>query len=88
MPFIDQFDFVKVIVFCMTALGSFVLPYSQSLQSLLAVGISLPFTGPVCNLAWIFAGTKLRDLFKEHRKTLNIIMAAALVLCAISLVRQ
>ena len=79
---------VKVIVFCMTALGSFVLPYSQSLQSLLAVGIFLPFTGPVCNLAWIFAGTKLRDLFKEHRKTLNIIMAAALVLCAISLVRQ
>ncbi len=79
---------VKVIIFCMTALGSFVLPYTQSFMSLLAVGIFLPFTGPICNLVWIFAGTKLRQLFNQHRKALNIAMAAALVLCAVSLVLQ
>ncbi len=77
---------VKVIIYCITALGSFVLPYSQSFLSLLAVGIFLPFTGPVCNLVWIFAGVQLRTLFREHRKLLNGIMAVSLVLCAISLV--
>ena len=40
----------------------------------------------MCNLVWIFAGTKLRALFREHRKLLNGIMALSLVLCAISIV--
>ncbi|MBR1702540.1 MAG: LysE family transporter [Lachnospiraceae bacterium] len=81
-----QLTNVKIILFCMTALSSFVLPYSRSFFSLLLVGVFLPFTGPICNLAWLFAGAKLQKLFYEHRKVINWIMAGALVLCAVSLV--
>ncbi|MDO5551751.1 MAG: LysE family transporter [Lachnospiraceae bacterium] len=81
-----QLTNVKIMVFCMTALASFVLPYTDSLWSLLAVGLFLPFTGPVANLVWLFAGASLQKLFADHRRGVDMVMAASLALCAISLV--
>ena len=78
---------VKVIIFCLTIFTGYVLPYRQDLLSLLLVGLLLPFIGPVCNLAWLLAGSKLQSLFDRHRKLINRIMAASLVICAISMVR-
>ena len=77
---------VKVIIFCITALSGYVLPYNSSLWALLPVGLFLPFTGPVCNLVWLFAGASLQKLFASHRKAVDIVMAASLALCAVSLV--
>lgn len=81
-----QLTNVKIMVFCMTALASFVLPYTDSLWSLLAVGLFLPFTGPVANLVWLFAGASLQKLFADHRRGVDMVMAASLALCAVSLV--
>ena len=77
---------VKVILYCLTALSTFVLPYTHDFLHLLAVGLFLPFTGPVCNLVWLFAGDRLRTLFTRHRKPLNIAMAVSLILCAVRIV--
>lgn len=77
---------VKVILACITALTSFVLPYNQNFRSVLLAGFFLPFTGPVCNLAWLFAGAFLRRFFSEHTKIVNIVMALSLLLCALSLI--
>ena len=77
---------VKVIIFCLTALSGFVLPYTRSFWTLLLVGVCLPFTGPICNLVWLFAGASLQKLFANHRKAVDIVMALSLVLCAVSLV--
>ena len=77
---------VKVIIFCITALAGYVLPYNPSLWALLPVGIFLPFTGPVCNLVWLFAGASLQTLFANHRRTVDIMMALSLALCAASMV--
>lgn len=77
---------VKVIIFCIAALSSYVLPYSRSLWALLPVGLFLPFTGPACNLVWLFAGASLQTLFANHRKTVDLVMALSLALCAVSLV--
>ena len=82
-----QLTNVKIIVFCMTALSSFVLPYTKDFLSLLTVGAFLPFTGPVCNLAWLFAGVKLQKLFQRYKTFFNLLMALSLVYCAITLVR-
>ena len=81
-----QLTNVKVILFCITALSGYVLPYSRSLWALLPVGVFLPFTGPVCNLVWLFAGASLQKLFANHRKAVDIVMALSLALCAVSLV--
>ena len=77
---------VKVMIFCLMALASYVLPYSRSFGALLAVGVFLPFTGPVANLLWLFAGAALQKLFTNHRKAVDVGCAAALALCAVSLV--
>lgn len=77
---------VKVIIFCIAALSGYVLPYSRSPWALLAVGLFLPFTGPLCNLVWLFAGASLQKLFANYRKTVDIVMALSLALCAVSLV--
>lgn len=81
-----QLTNVKVILFCLTALSGYVLPYNTSLWALLPVGLFLPFTGPVCNLVWLFAGASLQRLFADHRKAVDWVMALSLALCAVSLV--
>lgn len=75
----------KVILLCFTALGTYVAPYNNSFMSLFLVGCFLPLTGPICNLVWLFAGVKLRELFINHRKPVNIIMAIMLIICAMSI---
>lgn len=81
-----QLTNVKIMVFCLTALASYVLPYTRSFWKLLAVGLFLPFTGPVANLVWLFAGASLQKLLTNHRRAVDTAMAAALALCAVSLV--
>ena len=81
-----QLTNVKIMIFCLTALASFVLPYTESLWGLLFVGVLLPFTGPICNLTWIYAGVSLQKLFQNHEKLINVMMSVSLVLCAVSLV--
>ena len=77
---------VKVMIFCLMALASYVLPYTRSFWSLLAAGLFLPFTGPLANLVWLFAGAALQKLFANHRRAVDAVCAAALALCAVSLV--
>lgn len=77
---------VKVMIFCLMALASYVLPYTRSFRALLAAGLFLPFTGPLANLVWLFAGAALQRLFVNHRRAVDAGCAAALALCAVSLV--
>ncbi len=81
-----QLTNVKIMMSCLTELSAFVLPYSRSLRSLVLVGLFLPFTGPICNLVWLFTGDALRKFFNRYEKVINIVMAISLVLCAFSLV--
>ena len=80
-----QLTNVKIMVFCLTALASYVLPYTDSFWSLLAVGLFLPFTGPIANLVWLFAGASLQKLFANYRRAVDVVMAVSLALCAVSL---
>lgn len=77
---------VKVMIFCLMALASYILPYTRSFRALLAAGLFLPFTGPLANLVWLFAGAALQRLFVNHRRAVDAGCAAALALCAVSLV--
>lgn len=81
-----QLTNVKVMVFCLVALSSFVLPYTSKFLPLLLTGLFLPFTGPAANLVWLFAGAAMQKLFANHRQATDRVMAAALALCALSLV--
>ena len=54
--------------------------------ALFLVGCFLPFTGPICNLGWLFTGDALRHIFRKYWKQLNIVMAVSLIACAATLV--
>ncbi len=76
----------KIMVFCMTALTVYALPYAHSYRDLLLVAAILPFTGPMANLVWLFAGTALQYYFKEQQRIISIIMAILLLFCGISII--
>lgn len=84
--FLIQMGNVKIMIFCVTTMGSYVLPYNDSFLALLAMGLFLPFTGPSANLVWLFAGVRLKHLFDRHYRTINTVMALSLVWCAWSIV--
>lgn len=77
---------VKVWMFCLTALGTFVLPYSSSFIDLAKVGVLLTLAGPVANLVWLVAGAGLNSLTERYGRLIDIILAAVLVLSAALLV--
>jgi len=81
-----QLTNVKIMIYCITTLGAYVLPYDHSLKTLLMVACILPFIGPVTNLVWIFAGDLLKTLFKKHQKLVNTLLAMALIGCAFSII--
>ena len=76
---------VKVILFCITAMSAFVLPYTDSLRALFATGLVLTVIGPSCNLIWLLAGVTLQRFFARYQKTVDILMAISLALCAVNL---
>ncbi|MDE6774195.1 MAG: LysE family transporter, partial [Treponemataceae bacterium] len=75
-----QLTNVKVMLLCLTALTSYVLPYNRSFGALFAVGLFLPLTGPVANLVWLFAGVGLQRFFARHTRAVALVMAASLLL--------
>lgn len=77
-----QLTNVKIMIYCITAISIYSLPYNKDFFSIFLCGLLLPLTGPVCNLAWIFAGVILKKFFGSYRKTINIVMGLSLLFCA------
>lgn len=77
-----QLTNVKIMIYCVTAISIYSLPYNKDFFSIFLCGLLLPLTGPVCNLAWIFAGVILKKFFGSYRKTINIVMGLSLLFCA------
>lgn len=83
--FFLQLTNVKVMLVCLTALNSFILPYTRSFWQILLFSLIMPFTGPVMNLIWLFAGSILKTNYEKHPKVWNIVMALSLIWCAVSI---
>lgn len=78
-----QFVNVKVILYGITAMSAFVLPYSQAPLIILAAVLVLSFTGFAGTCCWALFGSLFQRLFETHRKPMNLIMALLLVYCAV-----
>lgn len=76
---------IKIILTCVTALSSYVLPYSTNFFMILIFGISVGVVLPSCNLVWLFLGLTLQRFFVKHQKLVNIVMGLALIYCAVKL---
>jgi threonine/homoserine/homoserine lactone efflux protein len=76
---------IKVILFGLTVMTSYLLPHFKSIPVLILFSLlmsSIQLTGNVC---WTLFGTLMDKLFNNHRAMLNIIMAILLLYCIIRL---
>ncbi len=83
--YLVQLTNVKVMIFCISALSIYVLPYTNAFIVIMGLAIVLPFIGPFTNLVWLLAGSLLKNMYEKHQKVWNWGMAMSLSLCAISI---
>ncbi|MBQ8836202.1 MAG: LysE family transporter [Clostridia bacterium] len=80
-----QFVNVKVILYGITALSSYVLPYYHGFWSVALFVFILAFVGFAGTCAWALCGAAFEKFFAKHEKVLNAVMALLLVYCAVTM---
>ncbi len=80
-----QFVNPKIMVYGITSMSVYILPYYNDLAHLILFGLVLSLTGFSATLCWSGFGSVFSRLLKNHAKVVNPIMAALLVYCAVSL---
>lgn len=78
-----QFVNIKVILYGITALSTFVLPHSRSPLHVATAVLVLSLTGFAGTCNWALFGSLFQNIFNAHKKLANAIMALLLVYCAI-----
>ncbi len=80
-----QFVNVKIILYGITAMSSYVLPHYHDIAIIEMFALLLAVIGTSGCLCWAVFGVVFEKLFNKYRKAINAIMALLLVYCAISL---
>ena len=73
------------LVYCITTLSAYVLPYRTALPDLIGASAVIALVAVAGNLLWLVAGGFMKGVFQKHRKAANTVMALALLLCAANL---
>ena len=81
-----QFVNVKVILYGVTAMSSFILPYYDAFAEVAAFAVFLAFMGFACTLCWSAFGAVFELFFSKYRKPFNIAMALMLAYCAATMI--
>lgn len=80
-----QFVNPKVILYGITVISTFIVPYYKTDFYLILFSLFLAFTGFVSTLCWALFGALLQNFLSKYNKQFNIIMGLLLVYCAISI---
>lgn len=81
--FLMQFVNPKVVLFTMTVIPSFVMPYYTAPPALAVSATSITIIGFCAFVTWVLFGVMFKEFLKKYQKTVNIIMALFLVYSAI-----
>lgn len=83
---IMQLTNAKMILFAFTTFGTFILPNpAHNVSDFVVTSLLLYIAGPIANLVWLMLGLWLRPYFTGYHRTRSIVMALALMGCAILL---
>jgi cysteine/O-acetylserine efflux protein len=80
-----QFVNPKVILYGITVIGNFVIPYSKSGISLLLFSLFLAFVGFLATSCWAVFGVLFQQVLAKYEKPFNVIMSLLLVYSAVSI---
>ncbi|MCS3596925.1 threonine/homoserine/homoserine lactone efflux protein [Bacillus sp. JUb91] len=81
-----QFVNPKGILFGLTVVSTFILPYYNSYSSFLLFSLFLGVVGLMSTCSWSLFGSIFQKLLIKHNQLFNIIMAVLLVFSAVSIV--
>lgn len=88
LGFVLQVVNVKILLFGITALTGYVIPYYTSLGMLLVFEMIIATIGTIATFNWIFLGGLFQKTYLEHCRVINIILALLLLQCAVGLLLQ
>jgi len=80
-----QFVNPKVIIFCITTVTTFIIPYYNSIITLALFSAAIALTGFSATFCWALFGSVFQKLLMKNEKIINTVMALLLVYCAVSL---
>ena len=81
-----QFVNVKIIIYCISAMQIYAIPYADGdpLKMLFFI-FFLPTNGFIFTVLWALFGTVFKLLFSKYARITNTVMALLLVYCAVAL---
>ncbi|WP_078411871.1 LysE family transporter [Priestia abyssalis] len=80
-----QFINPKGILYGITAISTFILPYHTSNFSLIFFSLFLAFVGFMSTFCWSMFGSVFQNFLSKYRSQFNVIMALLLVYSAVSI---
>jgi len=81
--FLMQFLNPKVVIFTLTVIPSFVLPYYTDTPTVTISVIVITIIGFLAFISWVLFGTILKKFLQRHTRIVNVIMALGLVYATI-----
>lgn len=79
-----QFVNVKIIIYCITIVSTFIIPYYKSIFVLGLFAVSLSFVAFISTCSWALFGSVFQKFLVKNEKAINAIMALLLVYSALS----
>lgn len=83
--FLLQFVNPKVILYGITTVSTFIVPYYKSMLALAFFSILLAFIGFIATCCWSLFGSVFQRFLVKNTSVINVAMALLLVYCAVSL---
>ena len=84
--FLLQFVNVKIWFYGMTVLSSYIVPYYRGLLPLLITELIIATVGSAASLTWALLGVSIKNIYSAHFHTVNWILGAFLIYCAVMMV--
>lgn len=81
--FLMQFLNPKVVLFAITVIPSFIMPYYNTISAVTISIIGLTLIGFSAFVTWVLFGTIFRGFLQKHNKAVNVMTALCLVYAAL-----
>ncbi|MFJ7754650.1 LysE family translocator [Peribacillus muralis] len=81
--FLTQFLNPKVLLFTMTVIPTYIMPFYDSMPAVIISVIAINVIGFLAFITWVLFGSIFKEFLQEHKKIVNKIMALFLVYAAI-----
>ncbi|WP_025691894.1 LysE family translocator [Paenibacillus zanthoxyli] len=81
--FLMQFLNPKVLLFTMTVIPSFILPYYTAMPAVTISVITITLIGFLAFITWVLFGTIFKAFLQKHTRAVNVMMALFLAYAAV-----